>query len=665
MVQDKHREEALIKLRDVGVVHLENKDAPLDVNSNAVKLKAKVENAIGIISEYKVPKKKNRPIKDKRPAIERRQKPLGLHRGRRASDIHGTDDEAPYSIEAVRAPRRPYLPDIILDMGEERKTYKENESSLNKEISRIKNWGEFDPSAVKEIIKYGIPVYFYEMTPDVFSQINKDVCYIKIKSDKSIVRLVVFYEELPGINQFVLPEKRLFEYEVELEENKVLLTEVQDRIKSFADRRPALNKELEKVQEYLDFEIAVNGMHVVEEVPQEHKIAWLSGYIPHDEYHHVKEAASNNGWAITSYDPNPEDQPPTKLVGNPISRLLHPLLYLLGTIPGYKEFDISSSYLFFFSIFFAMILGDAGYGALIFVLALGMGVAGKIKNGTFPDVSKLLMILTFCTVIWGGINGSWFAIPKENLPVFLKMVIIPQLDTMNPVVTFPPFLQGIFKVPDVIVDKTQWNIQFLCFFLAIIQLVWARGKRIIDDISKRSLTFVAQVGMLIMMLGLYFLVLNMLLGMELPQFATMLIGIGAGLNLLFGEQRGGNFFVNIGKGLGNAFQFFLKAVSCFADIISYIRLFAVGLAGAIIANIVNDMAIPADGFGSFGIMFFVNILLTVIIILIGHVLNLVLTALSVIVHGVRLNLLEYAGNHLEMDWSGYSYKPFALKKKKE
>ncbi|MCL2809954.1 MAG: hypothetical protein FWD24_07845, partial [Treponema sp.] len=589
MVQDKKREDALVKLREVGVVHLENKDAPIDVNSNAVKLKTKVEDAIGLISEYKVPKKK-KPVKpkDEKQEIERRVKHVGLHRGRRATDIFGTDDEAPYSVEAVRAPIRPYLPDIILDMGEERKVYKENESNINREIARIKEWGDFNPATVKEIIEYGIPVYFYEMTPDVFSQIDENAVYIKIKSDKSIVRIIVFYEELTGLNHFVLPAKRLFEYEVSLEENKILLYEVQERLKGFADRRPALNRELEKVQEYLDFEIAVNGMHEVDDVPQEHKVAWLTGYIPHDEYHHVKTAAAKNNWALTVYDPSPDDAPPTKLIGNPVARLLHPLLYLLGTIPGYKEFDISPSYLFFFSIFFAMILGDAGYGALIFSFALLIGIGGKIKSGRFPDVSKLLMILTFCTVIWGAINGSWFAIPKEHLPVFLKMFIIPQLDTMNPIVTFPPFLQGIFMVPDVIVDKTQWNIQFLCFFLAIIQLVWARGKRILDDISKRSLTFVAQFGMLVMMIGLYFLVLNMLLSMQLPKFAPILIGIGAGLNLLFSEQRGGNFFANIGKGLGNAFQFFLKAVSCFADIISYIRLFAVGLAGSIIANIVND-----------------------------------------------------------------------------
>jgi len=237
---------------------------------------------------------------------------------------------------------------------------------------------------------------------------------------------------------------------------------------------------------------------------------------------------------------------------------------------------------------------------------------------------------------------------------------------MGTVVEFPGFVQNIFKLPaEVPVDefKTRWNIQFLCFSLAVIQLVWARGKKFIYELP--SLAAFAQLGTLVMMLGLYFLVLNMLLGIPMPPFALWLIISGVVLNLIFAEQKGGNFLKNLGKGFGNIFQLFLKAVSCFADIISYIRLFAVGLAGAMIAQIFNDLAVPAGGLGSFGLAFLFRLLTTVLILVIGHGLNLVLTALSVIVHGVRLNLLEYAGNHLEMEWSGHLFNPFALKQRKK
>ncbi|MCL2759576.1 MAG: V-type ATP synthase subunit I [Treponema sp.] len=668
MVQEKSQEDALTKLRDVGVLHLEKKDVPININSNAQKLKIKVEDAIGLISDYKVPKKKKEPIdpNDKRTPEERRQKPAGMHRGRRATDVFGTDEEAPYSIDAVRAPKRPYLPDLMIGFGEERKELKEKYVVLSREVNRLEGWGDFDPSIIGEIISYGLPVYLYEISLDVFSQLDQKYNFIKVKGDKSIVRLIVFEEKLPGITPFQLPEKRLSVLKQELDENKTALDGIEAKLQGFADRRPALDNEMEKIEKELEFETAVCGMTKVEDIPEGLSLSWLTGYIPAYDLGKVKKVSHENGWALSAYDPDPDDAPPTKIASNPFVRVIHPLLSFLGTVPGYREFDISPSYLFFFSIFFAMILGDAGYGALVFSLAVFMGVSGKIKTGTFSDVAKLLMLLTFTTIVWGAINGAWFQIPQEHLPVFLKVLIIPPFNNAVTYIEFPIIMQKVFSLPEIASKESLdsgWYIQLLCFTFALIQLVWARGKRIFSLLP--SLTAFAQLGTLIMMFGLYFLVLNMLLRIDFPQFAMVLIIIGVSLNLVFAEQNGGNFFKNLGKGFGNAFQLFLKCVSCFADIISYIRLFAVGLAGAMIAQIFNQMALPADGFGVFGLDFIIKLVAAVLILVIGHGLNLVLTALSVIVHGVRLNLLEYAGNHLEMEWSGYLYNPFALKQKKK
>jgi V/A-type H+-transporting ATPase subunit I len=206
--------------------------------------------------------------------------------------------------------------------------------------------------------------------------------------------------------------------------------------------------------------------------------------------------------------------------------------------------------------------------------------------------------------------------------------------------------------------KTRWNIQFLCFSVGAAQLIWGRGKNIRKLLP--SLTALAQAGWLIMMIGLYFLVLFMLLKVELPPFAVWFIGGGLGLYFVFAEQNGGNFFKNIGRSFSNFLSIFLNAVGSFADIISYIRLFAVGLAGSIIAQSFNSMAIPEGGFGgAFGLALGLRVFAAALILIFGHSLNIVMNALSVVVHGVRLNLLEYAGNHLGMEWSGYAYKPFA------
>ena len=663
MVQDKHRQSSLRKLRDVGVLHIEKNDVPIDANSTAQKLKIKVEDAIGLISEYKLPKKKKN-IEYIDDGAERRREPAGMRRGRRASDVFGTVDEAPYSLDAVIAVDRPFLPDLMLGFAEERSELKEKDAVLNREITRIEGWGDFEPSAVKDIIEYGLPVFFYEISADVMANLDKDVKYIKIDGDKNSARIIVFYEPLANIAAFQLPEKPLNILQLEMKENKISWDAKEEKIKSFANRKPALDKDMLNIQQDLEFEVATAGMNMVEGTPPEFKLSYLTGYIPVSDVEQLKETAKDNNWALSIFDPAKDDMPPTKIENNSLVRIINPLLSFLGTVPGYREFDISPSYLFFFSIFFAMIVGDAGYGLLLFAIACILAFSMKMKKGAVPDVIKLMMLLTFCTIVWGTVNGSWFQIPYANLPVFLTALILPPFNNMGPVVEFPAFLQNVFRLPaEVPVDifKTRWNIQFLCFSLALIQLVWARGKRIIAALPR--LSAFAQLGTLLMLVGLYFLVLNMLLGIEFPPFALPLIITGIGLNLIFAEQNGGNFFKNILKGLSNFFQLFLKAVGCFADIISYIRLFAVGLAGATIAEIFNNMAV-GDGLGDFGVMFFVRIVSAVLILAVGHGLNLVLTALSVIVHGVRLNLLEYAGNHLEMEWSGYLYSPFAKKQKK-
>jgi V/A-type H+-transporting ATPase subunit I len=155
-----------------------------------------------------------------------------------------------------------------------------------------------------------------------------------------------------------------------------------------------------------------------------------------------------------------------------------------------------------------------------------------------------------------------------------------------------------------------------------------------------------------MVLGLYFLVLNMVLDpikYPVPDFAKTMILVGF-LMVLFLSQQEGNFFKGLIKGLGGFITTFLNSISAFSDIISYIRLFAVGLAGIEIAKSFNAMA-QGMMTNPAGIVF------GIIVIVLGHGLNMAMSGLSVIVHGVRLNVLEFS-NHLGLEWSGFSYKPF-------
>jgi V/A-type H+-transporting ATPase subunit I len=198
------------------------------------------------------------------------------------------------------------------------------------------------------------------------------------------------------------------------------------------------------------------------------------------------------------------------------------------------------------------------------------------------------------------------------------------------------------------------NIQYFCFSLGLIHLSIAHLINIIRYI--KTPRFLADIGSIAMLLGIYNIVLNLIVNSEkFPILSVSLYLIAGGflLNFIFSSYQ-----VSIGQsalsGLKNIIPLISGVINVFADIMSYIRLWAVGLAGASIAMTINTLAGPT--LGSF--MIFAGI----IILVFGHGLNMVLNVLSMLVHGVRLNTLEFSG-HVGLGWAGIAYRPFVNKVK--
>jgi V/A-type H+-transporting ATPase subunit I len=640
LVQDKSHDEALKKLREIGVVHLEKRNVPLDANSSALKRKTKVEEAIGLIQDYKVPKKNPREIiEDDGPLSERREKPIGLRRGRRAADVFGTDEEAPFSVDAVKAKPRPYLPDLMNSIGEERKQIKEKEAAYTREVSRIEGWGDFDPSIVEEISKT-IPVYLYEIPTDAFNRLDKDFQYIKVKGDKSVVRILVPEKTIPSMAPFQLPQKSLNEYKKEIEEFNLDLQEIDKELEAYADRRHALQKEMELVEYELEFESAVAGLTKVEDVPSDFGLSWLTGYVPAEDLGLVKKVASENGWALSAEEPPETDEfVPTKLKNSKFVQLLTPITNFLDINPGYREVDISPIFLTFFCIFFAMLFGDAAYGLIITTMAL-IGVIVSLKNRKAVGTPvKMLLLLGLLNTVWGVLTCSWFAMDNKYIPDVLKDISLSYFSTA--------------KTDDAIVSQ---NLQIFCFSLAVVHLMIAH---VVVIFKCKSLKILGELGTIGMLLGMYNVVLNLIVSNATRQVSIFpietvtiyLIGGGLVLSFMFSAYEG-RIVKSILNSCQNIITVVLGVVNVFSDIMSYIRLWAVGLAGAAIAQTINGMAGPLLG----GFMIFAGIILLVF----GHGLNMVLNVLSVLVHGVRLNTLEFSG-HVGLAWSGTAYKPFKEK----
>jgi V/A-type H+-transporting ATPase subunit I len=169
------------------------------------------------------------------------------------------------------------------------------------------------------------------------------------------------------------------------------------------------------------------------------------------------------------------------------------------------------------------------------------------------------------------------------------------------------------------------------------------------------------IGSILQLIGIYYVVLSLVVnaqvfgfglvigGVPIGTVAIALIGIGFVLSFVFANYEG-NLLKSILASLTNIVSVLLGVVNVFSDIVSYIRLWAVGLAGAAISATVNELAGPLLGN-------FLFMIVAIILLVFGHGLNMILNVLSVIVHGIRLNTLEFS-SHLDMSWSGHKFKPF-------
>jgi V/A-type H+-transporting ATPase subunit I len=207
--------------------------------------------------------------------------------------------------------------------------------------------------------------------------------------------------------------------------------------------------------------------------------------------------------------------------------------------------------------------------------------------------------------------------------------------------------------PGDVLDSTTM-VKWISLLLGGVMLSIGRIKNFIRKMP--SLEALAQLGWLSMVLALYWLVMRLVLQLSpleriMNILLPMIIGGFVAVILFGGQRKGRNFFKGVGAGLSAILPTALDSISNFGNIISFIRLFAVGLAGAALAQSFNSMA-PKGGV--------VALIAAAIILLLGHTLNLVLNALSVLVHGVRLNVLEFSGQ-LDIEWAGFNYDPFRLR----
>lgn len=505
-------------------------------------------------------------------------------------------------------------------------------ADAEKEFERIRSWGNFSLELFSNLKSQGIQFRLYEGLEKNLAEIPASVDYIRLAAPKGKVRIaVISAEEIPSsFVEFRIPAETSNDLRNRIASEREKTKQVQAELTELSKSIEMVEKEIQRIDAEIKIETLRSGM------PRDEELAYFSGYVPAREAEKLKKEAKKRRWALLIDDPSDEETPPTKIENPPAVSIIQPVFDFLGTVPNYREYDISAYFLVFFSLFFAMIFGDGGYGVLLLAGSLYMFAKSKKQKAPIGEFNKLLFVLSLVTIIWGFATATWFAIPYTSLPPLLQKLSIPAISSNNP--------------------DADTNIKIFCFILGMIQLSIAHLKNIRRDFPDPK--FLAQLGSLLMILGMFNLVLSLVIDSQrfpIHEWALALVGGGFLLVFLFGNWNG-TLLGSLLEGLKGIIPTFLGMVSVFADITSYVRLWAVGLAGLAISQTVNGMAVGLLGPSGKIVSFIIGGVMGLVLLFVGHALNIVMTVLSVIVHGIRLNVLEFS-SHLGMEWSGYKYEP--------
>lgn len=629
IIRGDRKEETLNKLRSLGILHieiLEGRGKKLEELKEKISL---LERTVFLLEEKKP--------KDTKPR-------------------EATVQEAISIAEKVQA------------LVEERKECSAEHAALTAEIERFADWGDIDPESLAELSREGIELSFYETSKSEYETLGDSVKTLPLAETKASVKFMIIKtgaegeeEVLAALNKFQLVMPR--ESTGKLKEKQAALArrleEIDGAAASDACYIDSMKKAVRACEKDVEFEVYRTGMEdetLSADGKSEVSIAYFTGYVEAENVDRIKTAAKDNSWGLLVEEPTEEDNVPTKLKNNRFVSLIYPLTDFLGTVPGYFEYDISGWFLGFILIFFGIIFGDGGYGLLILAIALVPIIkAYKAKKPVSPAF-LLMAFMGLTTILWGTLTCSWFGITPERLPGWLRSLSIPVISSVYADKIWYPFWMteqmgdGLTK---------EQNVQIFCFTLALVQLSAAHVLAAIRH--RKTLKAIGDIGSLMQLIGMFYVVLSLVVNANVFSFGLVIAGIPIGLvavvfvavgfvlNFVFGNYEG-SIVKSIVASLADIVSMLLGVVNVFADIVSYIRLWAVALAGSAISATVNELAGPLFGR-------FVFILFAIFILVFGHGLNMILNVLSVIVHGIRLNTLEFS-SHLDMSWSGHKFQPF-------
>lgn len=495
-------------------------------------------------------------------------------------------------------------------------------TSINQQLKWYQIWGNnFQLKDLQLLKENGIFVKLYLIKKEDVKKLPKPFC-IQTFSEIDNQIPIVFFTKKPEENldfkPVHFPKNSLEDLQKQLSRKNRQLEKIDEFIVENIPYLPSLKNHISNLNDSLAIHQTIKNLQTID-----NKCHYLQGYLPLDDIENFKKTAHKNHWGYQISAPEKFENVPIYIKNPKWIEIINPIMKFIDIIPGYKEVDVSIYFLLAFALFFAMLVGDAGYG-LVFLLA------SLILRKKIPTQLRILIIvLSSSTIIWGVLSGTYFGSSEIAQIPFLNFFIIDNIASFG-------------------VDNVTFMMH-LSFLIGAIHLTIAHSVRGFQFIN--SIKVLSQIGWIGLVWGLFFITEQLVLGKTMPDIAMWFFGIGAVLVALF-SMESNNFLKSMSISLANLP---LSLISGFSDIVSYVRLFAVGMATVAVAASFNTM-ILSSGIENMG---FFQIIGATIALLLGHGLNIALALMAVMVHGIRLNMLEFA-SHLGVEFSGNEYKPFKI-----
>ena len=540
----------------------------------------------------------------------------------------------------------------LQQLEDEKKQLQNAILSTQNEIKRMQVWGDFSQDRLQELEKEGYLLQYFSCSKKQYQEEWETLYHAFPVAETGGV---VYFVTINHTNEaFSLPadEIRLNKHnaaqlQADAEALKGLLAAKQAQLEAWALLHLAtLEDKLEHTRQALDW----TKVNLQTTALVNNKLCLLEGFCPIDKVQELNDWLDEKHIYYTVDDPVEEDHAPVKLRNNWFTRLFEVFTGMYGW-PVYGEFDPTPILAPFYLLFFSMCMGDAGYGIILIILGLLLHYK-KLHISMFEGLGPIIATLGVGTLVVGFFLGTAFGVDLSSL--------FPQIDYL--------FLNGKLMTDGGLhyVTKTAYEAQGLKggYDIAMVLAILIGVFHICLAMVVKALCYTKRFGLktqlgtwgwtLLIVGGISAFIICMALSapMEVTKWVLITIAIVSALGIYVFNTPGRNPLINIGAGLWDTYN---MATGILGDTLSYIRLYALGLAGGMLGGAFNNLGLMVMGGSVEGATW--QWIPFVLILLVGHVLNLAMSALGAFVHPLRLSFVEYFKNS-GYEGKGNLYAPF-------